>query len=186
MFPRLEPDCSWGTYLVALQALEADPPSLLLRLEDRESEPLAGEVLLGVILARDEAELRFLHSPELRLTAANALLDLRYTGGLEELARYLRNHWLYDGETEEVSNVIEKLHRLQLRPYRGFDGLELALAIEEALYGERSDPEAEIALDRLQTIRLVLWSTKDHVAFALPPDVRTLEDLAEESLTLGL
>ena len=188
MLPSVEPDCTWSVYLRELQSLEAGAESPLARLEGVEAEEKtpAVDVLLRILVSRDPVALDFGYPPEAREQAARALMDLGSPTGLLELSEYLREHWFYDGETEEVTALVEKLHGRLLRPYRGLDGVELAQAIEKRLLGRTTHPEEPMDRAELARIRLVAWAVKDHVPFVVPHEMETLEDLGDEIEALGL
>lgn len=177
---------TWGALRDKLRALEAPNPLLDVELDVDAGDRLASEVLLGILTARDEDELRFSNPPALRQAAARSLLDERLNGSLPELTFYLRYHHFYDGETDEVVDLIEQVHELQLRPFLGMDDPELVLFVQERLFGRRTGLDEVLDSGELQVIRLVAWATKDQVPLTLPRHLRTLEGLVEEIQSLGV
>lgn len=189
MLRSVETDCSWDDFVQVLRGSEDDtPPAFAGRLVEVDADGArpAAKVLLHVLTSRDASTLSFEYPEGQRLAAAQALLEWNHPSGLYEVTEYLRDHWFYDGETEEITALVEKMQSVRARPYRGLDGVELAQAIQERLFGHRSEPDEPVDRAELQKIRLVIWAVKDHVPFVLPEDFSTLQDLAVEIQPLGV
>lgn len=180
-------DTTWTELREELAADQAAPSPLLDLPQPSGDAPVdAGDFLLGVITARDEEELSLLHSPEIRQAAVDLMLERRLHRGIPELTFFLREHWFYEGETEEISQRLEKLHSLALRPYFGLETPEMLQVILEDLFGHRAEPDAILPSGELQAVRMVAWATREQVPLTRPSALRTLEDLASEVFELGL
>lgn len=153
--------------------------------EARGSEE-AGDFLLGLILARDEEALTLCHSPEVRLAAADLMLERRFTQGIPELTFFLRDHCFYEGETEEISQRLERMHWIALRPYLGLEEPEMLQTLLRDLFGREAELDEEVEATQLRAVRMVAWATREQVPLTWCRSLRTLADLANEIFELGI
>jgi hypothetical protein len=178
----------WSQLREQLESAPADPLAALLAIPCTETEERApaSTFLLRIVTERDEEELRFLHAPEIRHACLRLMHEHRIWKGVPELTFYLRDHWFYEGETEEISQEAEKLHLLAIRPYLGMETPEMLQTIQKDLYGHCSKPEEDMVPGELRAVRLVAWATRDQVPLTCPDSLKTLGDLAKEIFDLSI
>lgn len=183
---RIERDTTWGQLPGLLAAGADEGKALAPCLGSGDPTRAASRALLDLLTERSAKDLTFVHPEPVRRAAARVLMDSKLGVGIPELCLYLRDHWLYDGETEELTGLVEELVREALAPFRHHEGLELVAAIEKQLFGRVSEPGAVLKDTELALIRVVCWAVHENVAMILPPGVKTPEDLARELAELGI
>lgn len=175
----MEENIQWGPFL---EEVQEHSPEVVASFAGLDMDPERGfaEVLVEIVVARNEDELCFLHPPKLRLQAAQWLWDKDRHAGIPELTEYLRSHSFYDGETEEVVHLVEKIHARRLKRFLGLDHPEMLQVVHEDLYGDRPELDKKLDENRIQMVRLVAWATKDQVPLVHPRSLSTLEELVDE------
>ncbi len=183
MVPNLPHDASWSEFLDALAEAEGEGPArreILLKVPAEGSQP-AADVLLHALTSVERPELRFRRPVEVRKAAAQCLLAWGPLRGLVELCAYQREHWFLEGETEEISELVDELIQQRFRPFLGLSEEELVPAVEESLRGERSPPETVLSARDMNRIRLVVFAMKDLVPLLPVRGDETLGWLALEA-----